>query len=221
MRVEESGKVCYIAGAGDFYGFVRKPSCNDVVIAADGGLAYLEREGIEPDYVIGDFDSLSSLPTWLGDSTKCRVLPREKDVTDMYAALREGIRRGCKTFHIYGGLGGRVSHTLANIQLLADLSQKGIRAYLYGDRSVITSITDSSMKIPGSFQGYVSVFSHGERAEGVFLKRFKYPLSEAVLTNDFPLGISNECTKAEGEIFVKKGTLIIIMEEKGVDNRAE
>ena len=56
----------------------------------------------------------------------------------------------------------------------------------------------------------VSVFCHGDRAEGVTLTGLAYPLSDADLTGDFPLGVSNR--RLEGQpatVSVRRGTLLI------------
>ena len=56
----------------------------------------------------------------------------------------------------------------------------------------------------------VSVFCHGDRAEGVTLTGLAYPLSDAVLTGDVPLGVSNR--RLDGlpaTVAVRRGTLLI------------
>lgn len=56
----------------------------------------------------------------------------------------------------------------------------------------------------------VSVFCHGDRAEGVTLTGLSYPLDGADLTGDFPLGVSNR--RLEGQpatVSVRRGTLLI------------
>lgn len=56
----------------------------------------------------------------------------------------------------------------------------------------------------------VSVFCHGDRAGGVTLTGLAYPLSDAALTGDFPLGVSNR--RLEGRpatVSVRRGTLLI------------
>lgn len=57
----------------------------------------------------------------------------------------------------------------------------------------------------------VSVFCHGDRAEGVTLTGLAYPLSDAALTGDFPLGVSNR--RLDGQpatVAVRRGTLLIL-----------
>ncbi|PWL56319.1 MAG: thiamine diphosphokinase, partial [Clostridiales bacterium] len=84
MSVPTTEPVCYIVGAGECGGLNFSKTTGDLVIAADGGLTYLEREGIAPDLVLGDFDSLE------GDRPSGNVLayPSEKDETDMFLAVR-------------------------------------------------------------------------------------------------------------------------------------
>ena len=57
-----NGKTGIIVGAGSFDGMMERPGESDLVIAADGGYAYLKEMGIEPDVLLGDFDSLEVTP---------------------------------------------------------------------------------------------------------------------------------------------------------------
>jgi thiamine pyrophosphokinase len=198
---------CYIFGAGEHYNPPPSPSPPDFVIAADGGYAYLERSGIVPNLVVGDFDSLPAPPP--GSANTIIVLPQEKDDTDMVAALREGWNRGFRIFHIYGGTGGRLDHTLANIQCVADLACRGGRGYLHDRDTVITAIRNTSIAFPANTHGTVSVFSHSEVSTGVYERGLKYPLTDATLRNTYPIGVSNEFTGAPSSISVVTGTLII------------
>ncbi len=212
-------KICYIVGAGEFFGIKRLPEDGDFVIAADGGFDYLREIGIRPNLIIGDFDSSESLKSdscWkqYENQENMIILPSEKDDTDMWAALQEGMKRGFNEFLIYGGTGGRLDHTLANIQLLAWLSQHGKRGTLIGKQEIITSITDTEMAFEVG-TGRVSMFAHTEKATGVYITGMKYPLTDATVTNTYPIGISNERMGKESKISVKQGTLILLIEVKG------
>lgn len=208
------GKSCYIVGAGERVGVIPVPCPGDMVIAADGGHGWLTALGREVDLVVGDFDS-STLPP-LHPNVVC--LPKEKDETDTMAALRLGRAQGYRLFHIYGGTGGRFDHTLANLQLLAWLSQRGERGYLYGDGWRATAVTDGSLTFSAGRKGTVSVFAQSDTAKGVFLEGLRYPLSDAVLTNDFALGVSNEFTGAPARVTVGRGTLILVWEEENCES---
>lgn len=198
--------ICYIVGAGENAGLPFTPLPEDYVIAADGGLCFLEREGIAAHMVIGDFDSLPEVP----GHPNVVTLPKEKDDTDMRAAVLEGIHRGYELFHIYCGCGGRIEHTIANIQILAELSQNGRRGYLFAKDNIITAVTDGAICFGSRASGYVSVFAHSEKASGVSIKGLKYELDGAVLVNTYPLGVSNEFIGKEGRISVESGTLLVV-----------
>lgn len=208
--MNEKTGICYIVGAGENYGIDFSPCADDFVIAADAGFQVLEQHGINMDLVIGDFDSLSFVPK----HPEVIPLKKEKDDTDMRAAVLEGLKAGYETFHIYGGTGGRIEHTIANMQLLAELSSGGKRGFLFGRDYIITALTNGTFVFPDHVSGYVSVFAHSERAEGVWLKGLKYELQDAVLTNSYPLGVSNELIGKESSISVKNGTLLIVFPMK-------
>lgn len=202
--------ICYIVGAGENYGLDFSPRAGDYVIAADGGLSYLEKAGIAADLVIGDFDTLCCTPM---HPNVIRLNP-QKDETDMMAAVWQGIKLGYTEFHIWCGTGGRVDHFLANIQTLAWLAERGLRGFLFGENSVLTVIKDSEYCFDSSCAGYVSVFSLSDKSSGVYLEHLKYELHDAELSNRFPLGVSNEFTGSEARVRVEKGILLLVFPRK-------
>ena len=203
--------VCYVVGAGECPLLPIKKECGDLIIAADGGVKHLERFGIRPDIIIGDFDSLGIVPE--GDNV-IRLKP-EKDVTDMHAAVSEGIKKGFGEFEIYGATGGRLDHTLANIQLAVSLAQKDIKHCIHGDGYCIVAVTDSQINFDASNSGYISVFAHSDVCASVTIEGLKYELKDSMLLNSFTLGVSNEFIGKKSKISVQKGTLIIIYTVKG------
>lgn len=122
--------VCWVAGAGEFYAPAFAPLPGDYVIAADGGYEALRRLGAPIDMALGDFDSLGYVPEHR-NVVRCNPV---KDDTDMTLAVKEGLGRGYKRFALLGGLGGRLAHTLANLQTLMYLSRRGARGFLIGKR---------------------------------------------------------------------------------------
>lgn len=200
--------VCYIFGAGEY--FSPPPSQikdKDFVIAADGGYLFLKEHNIPVNLVVGDFDSMSCPKE---KNIEVITLPAEKDETDMGFAINEGIKRGYKVFYIYGGTGGRLDHTLANIQCICDIAKRGGRGYLFDKDTVITAIHNDTITLSAATHGTVSVICHGDTALGVNLKGLKYPLVDAVLRNTYPLGVSNEFIGTVAQISVEHGTLVII-----------
>ena len=115
------GGICWIMGAGDFSGTLPMIGEGDMVIAADAGYKALVRLGVKIDRVVGDFDSLGEVPVRPG----VEVHPAEKDETDMMLAVRTALAAGYRDVRIYGGLGGRLDHSFANLQTLAYLARQG------------------------------------------------------------------------------------------------
>lgn len=199
-------KTCFIVGAGSFEGMIIKPEPEDLVIAADGGYTYLKEEGIEPDVLLGDFDSLKRVP-------EHRHLERHspiKDDTDMALAAAYGMEQGCGRFLIYGGLGGRLDHTIGNLQLLMGLSRAGMEAYLIGGGNILTAVTNGQVCFSDAAKGIISVFCLSEPAKGVWERGLKYSLTDAVMACDKTLGVSNEFTGQKSSVSVADGTLILL-----------
>ncbi len=207
---------CIIVGAGDFSGLDEMPGERDLVIAADGGYRSLDSISLRPDLIIGDFDS-AQMPE--KEETEIIPLPKIKDETDTAAAIREGERRGYWKFHIYGGTGGRLAHTLANIQLMTQLAEKGKFAFLHDRETISTVIRNSRFELPQKNNGYVSVFSLSDIAEGVTIRGMKYELEGARLNNACPLGVSNEFTGRRATVEVRNGTLLIIWSKSADGDR--
>lgn len=204
--------LCYVVGAMPLDpGFLLTPAPGDLVIAADKGYETLSRMGVRPGLVVGDFDSLGSAP----DHPQVLRLPRIKDETDTGFALRQGLERGYRRFVLLGCLGGRLGHTVANLQLLSWLSVQGARGVLLGGGEAAAVVAGGQLSFPASMEGFVSVFCVGGTARGVTLEGLKYPLDHAGLTSDFPLGVSNEFVGLPARVSVEEGTLLVVWEDRG------
>ncbi|MBQ9991659.1 MAG: thiamine diphosphokinase [Lachnospiraceae bacterium] len=234
---------CILIGAGDLTISGIPVGEEDLCIAVDGGFSYCKLLGIEPHYVLGDFDSLGMGMVGSDGSETMeetdaseefvalkkrntpeeelaeyerihpgRVIriPKEKDDTDMLAALRLGLERGYRSFHLYGGSGGRLEHTIANIQCLLYLKEQGATGYMMDGTGMILVAKEEAVSFQESLEGYLSLFSLGEKAE-VSIERMKYPLDHYEVTNSFPIGISNEFIGEKGCITVHKGAVVIII----------
>lgn len=196
---------CYIFAAGDPDRSAR-PAPGDFLIAADAGYLTMERQGLTPDLVVGDFDSMPP-----PDHPHLVRHPVEKDDTDAALAVEEGLKRGFRRFVLCGALGGpRLDHTLANLQLLARLSRGGCEAFLTGGGTVVFALTDGRVCFSPACSGVLSVFCHGERAAGVTERNVFYPLENRTLTGDVALGVSNQFVGAPAEISVRSGTLLLL-----------
>lgn len=204
--------VCYIVGAGENYGIDFKLKKGDFLIAVDGGINYLERN-IKIDLFVGDLDSCNkNLDNFFIKEKK--ILKCEKDETDTFVAINEGINRGYKKFYIYCCTGGRVDHTFANIQILSYLAKKNCRGFLIYKNIIATAICNNNISFDEKYKGYISIFSYSDESTGVFISGLKYEVENFKIDNKFPMGISNEFLGIKSMISVKNGTLLIFFPRK-------
>ncbi len=199
-------KKCIIAGAYPCEKINIKNRYEYYVIAADAGFLNLKKSGISPDLILGDFDSCTTIP----ERKDLILYPEEKDDTDMLLAVKAGLERGLKEFHIFGGIGGRLDHTIANIQTLEFICDNGGKGYLHSDTQTASVIKNSSVKFSKSESGIFSFFSLSPKCNGVTETGFKYKLTDAEVTSNFPVGVSNKFCGIEAEITVKHGTALLI-----------
>lgn len=196
---------CVIFCAAEFDELARPIGKDDYILAADGGLKHVQKLGIKPHEVIGDFDSLGFTPPGAD------VFPVEKDDTDAMLAVRRGLELGYREFILYGSLDGpRLDHTVANFQTLQFLADRDAVGYLVGKRSIVTVVRNGGIAFPAGLRGNVSVFCMGADARGVTERGLYYSLENGVLTSGFPLGVSNHFTGDEACILVTDGSLLVI-----------
>lgn len=200
---------CIVFCAAEFDRLACPIEPEDYVIAADGGLQHTQALGIEPQEILGDFDSLGYIPQ------DARVFPVEKDDTDAMLAARRGLALGFRELLYYGSLDGkRLDHTVANYQTLQYLADHGARGYLVGQDFLVTVVKEGRISFPEGTEGLLSVFCLGADARGVSLRGLYYPLEGGTLTAGFPLGVSNHFTGAPAEISVEEGSLLVMWERK-------
>ena len=216
-------KKCFILCAGDLVIDERLKTkvraCmategENLVIAADGGVKYLETLEISADICIGDFDSVSISERKKIDRSKAEVieLPAEKDETDTMAAVMEAMERGCETFYLIGALGGRLDHTLANLQSLLYIKEQGCDGFILDKNQTILMLKDECIYLPEKDKGRISIFAFGGEANGVTIEGLEYEIEDETLTPAFPLGVSNNFVGEDACIKVEEGCLLVIME---------
>ena len=165
-----SKRSCILIGTGDLTVSEIPVGENDLCIAVDGGYEYCKLLEITPDYILGDFDSISEKEAEgvaeiaKQEEEKVIILPAEKDDTDMLAAIRLGLSQGYQSFRIYGGMGGRIEHTIANIQCLLYLKEHNAVGYLMDGTGMILVAKEEEISFQNSLEGYLSLFSMGEKA---------------------------------------------------------
>ena len=184
---------------------------NDFIICADKGYEFALKNKITPNIIVGDFDS-APYP----DNVNCEIvkLPTVKDDTDLNYAVKLAKDKGFKSFVLTGVTGGRLDQTYATIFTMNFILKSGAQVTVI-DNNVKLYITNDNLTIPmPMYDCHLSVFPIGEMAKGVDISGAKYTLNNATLTNDFPLGVSNEFSDNAVTVNVKSGTLLIMVVKK-------
>lgn len=211
-------KTCLIITGGrvdlPFAGTFLENRTFDCIVAVDGGLEAVDRLGLLPNAVVGDFDTVDgalletyrALPDILWDVHK-----PEKDETDTELAINTALALGCTSLTLLGATGGRMDHALGNLHLLYPCLKKGVEAFIIDEKNRISLLDGGRMFSRDSLWGnYISFLPLTKEVHGITLKGFKYPLLEKDIEIGTSLCISNELTGETGELEFRDGVLICV-----------
>lgn len=189
------------AGVGDV-GAVRRRldvllrgATPDRVVAADGGGALALALGVQPDLVVGDFDSLdpATLADLRGRGVRIDTHPRDKDATDGHLAVQHALAAGATDLLMVGFLRGRrLDHEIANLLLLATLPAH-VRGTLLDAANTCTLLRGGQqIEWPTEAGEIVSLIPLADHAVGVSTEGLRWQLRDAVLRLGDTRGVSNE-----------------------------
>ena len=184
---------------------------NHLVICCDGGARNFQYLGIKPDVIIGDMDSIdpAQLASYADQGIKIIKYSTNKDFTDTELALDYALNLNPEEIFIWGALGGRVDHTLANVFLLCKGQEKGINTYLideYGEAFVL----DKKAIFIKEAGKTVSLLALSPRVTGMTLKGFLYSLEKSTLKMGETRGVSNIINEDRASVSVRSGKLLVI-----------
>ena len=209
---------CLILGGGEIldYTAVKEMLPDDCfVICADSGYHHCSHLGIQPNLLVGDFDSIKSV---LPQDIPVVRLSAEKDYTDTYLAVEEALSRKLDNIILAGMTGGRSDHTFANIQIIASLSTNSINSVMTDGITDYYALSASgqtkSISIPFKANHYFSVFALGGICTCVNIQGGKYPLTDYDLRFDEARAVSNEFLSGPAVVSLKAGTVLIITTPK-------
>jgi len=207
--------IVIIAGSGiEDMEFLRRrieAAAPETILCADGGARYAHALGLVPDLIIGDMDSLEDelLQCFEEKGAAIAAYPVRKDETDTQLALTRALAMNPEEILIFGAMGRRLDHTLANLGLLMIGLEKDVPIKL-ADEECEVFVMAGAATVRGEKGQTVSIFPWGGEARGITLEGFEYPLEDANMNLARPCGISNRLTDEEGRIRVDEGCLLII-----------
>lgn len=190
----------------------------DLLIAADGGAASLDRIGRRPDRLIGDLDSVSPdlVERLEAAGTRVERHPTDKDASDTELALGAAIAAGGTEVVLLGALGGaRLDHELANLLLIADPELEDVDVRLVRRGTTVRVLRGGSrLALHEAEGGIVSLLPVGGHATGVTATGLRWSLTDAVLRMGRSRGLSNELVEASASVSLEHGTLLVVQTAK-------
>ncbi|MCX7695573.1 MAG: thiamine diphosphokinase [Caloramator sp.] len=183
----------------------------DIIICSDGGAIYAMEEGINPNIIIGDLDSIDKkvYEYFLEKDINIVSYPKEKDFSDTELCIDYAVSSGADKICILSGIGSRIDHSLINISLLYKIKNKGVEGYIATDSAYIYICTDF-LEIEGEIGDTLSLIPLTLEVKGITTKGLKYKLLEGNILLGQSIGVSNEFVEKKCSIKVEEGILIVV-----------
>ena len=176
------------------------------IIGVDHGAYICALQGVEMKAAIGDFDSVSKTQVIQIQQMAERMeqLPSHKDETDTEEAVLYALAHGYDDIWVYGALGGRLDHELANLYLLM---HRNYPITLVNEQNRIRVIKEGTYKVPKEYT-YLSFLALDDSQ--ITEIGVAYPLTKRCLSTRDIYAISNEILNEHAEIIVHKGSFLMI-----------
>jgi thiamine pyrophosphokinase len=186
----------------------------ELIVAADGGAAALERDGRHVDLLVGDLDSADAglVDRLASGGTRVERHPADKDASDTELALAAATAAGADEVIILGALGGRrLDHELANLLLLADPDLQDLRARIVrGATGVRVLRGPATIELEGREGSIVTLLPIGGNVDGATTNGLRWPLAGASLEMGRSRGLSNEVVASPASVSIERGTLLVV-----------
>jgi thiamine pyrophosphokinase len=176
------------------------------IICCDGATEKLLKFGLNPDYIVGDLDSLS-------EELKNRFSPilfpnPDQETNDLTKAVQFCIDHGWNEITILGATGKREDHTLGNLSLLTDYAEK-VNVQLLTDYGVFAA--QSKSEDYESYPGQQVSFFSLTPATHFTTRNLVYPLQDRALSSWWQ-GTLNEATADSFSLTINQGKILVFRE---------
>ena len=186
----------------------------DYVVCADAGMKFCHTAGIQPDLILGDFDSVDDASyTYFKKRCPERMeqFPTHKDETDTELALLRAIAAGADAVTMIGATGTRIDHLLGNIQMLKLALDRDVSCQIVDAHNRIRMVDEQIMlQKSDQFGKFVSLIPFTPEVTGITLKGFAYEVENFTLVSGIARGVSNELEAETASITCQNGILLVI-----------
>lgn len=176
------------------------------VVAADSGFDLALALELQPDLVVGDFDSvrhrreLEALPA----ARRRRAAP-DKALTDAELGLRALAELGCSRVIVAGGGGGRFDHQLAVLGLFE--RDRRLRIWLTAAEHM--EVIAGTARFTGQRHATVSLFPLSAKVSGLASRGLRWPLDGLELPRG-RASVSNVVVADQWQVTVRRGRLLMV-----------
>jgi thiamine pyrophosphokinase len=187
-----------------------KPFCRkaakgkDIIIAADGGADNCIKIGLTPNYIIGDFDSISKQAMKKFKDRSNIVHDETQNSTDMEKSIDLAKKLKCTSLEVICATGLRTDHAFSNIISL--LKAKFPSKITDGNHEIF--IVTGKITISGKKGDSISVLPVS-KVKGLTYSGLKWQVKNKNVETGW-LGTSNEMIENRAEIKLKSGKVIVI-----------
>lgn len=186
---------------------------DDLVIAADSGLAHALAAALRVDVVVGDLDSVDAtdLARAVESGTRVERHTANKNNTDLELALATACDAGARRIVVLGVGGGRLDHFLANALVLTapELAAVDVEAHV-GPSRIYVVRAGRPRTLGGKPGDVVTLLPTGGPARGVRATGVRWELHTEDLSPGNTRGVSNELTGNVAHVELDDGVLIAI-----------
>jgi len=183
-----------------------------IVIAADSGWAHAVALGFQPDFLIGDMDSIR--PEHLVDAhaSDAEIIehPADKDSTDTELALQLARKFDYRHIHLVSGGGDRFDHLLGMVHSLVKHADDATMSAHVGANYIRIVTPRDAAHLELAVGSTVSLIPLGGNAKGVKTSGLQWELKRDTLHSFASRGVSNIATSSEVRISLRTGALAVI-----------
>ena len=185
----------------------------DHIICADGGANSAYAFGFVPNYVVGDFDSVSPKVLTAFEKSSEIIRYRRQNDTDVEKALKLAIAKKFRRAVLIGATGDRLDHSLCYLGVLLKYRDKIDITMVHGKTGAYVLQGEIEFKTtPGEI---ISIYAFDDKTK-IKSGGLKYPLKNISLPFGAKESTSIVATGGKVKLEITAGKVIIVRELKAL-----
>jgi thiamine pyrophosphokinase len=181
------------------------------LFCADGGANTAYKMGLLPNYIVGDFDSISK-ETLEHFKKDCKIIHiTRQDNTDVEKCIKLAIKLKYQEAILLGATGDRLDHSFCNIGILLKFRDK-INLKLLHHNSIMDT-AENKIMLHTVTNEIISIYGISRKTI-ITSTGLKYPLSKTSLPFGEKESTSNVANSDKVELLIKNGVILIVRDFK-------